>query len=427
MNNQLSNNGWELEKNKLREALEEEVDFQGLAVEQREIIHETILRRLDEGDESDQKWIWFLGWALVGGLKFAFMPSEFMASLVKNNGEEKFWFALALKELAQDAEAIRYINDALHDSSLPRGIRLGSLQLKVWCHVRLGEYAEALAILNELANAVITFTNKYYINYLDGYISALRHFGITAGDMPVHICLDMNGEIGMETTATRVDSLPKGIVLREAEDILRKKQRENTKITESLLDVKPGDENLKTTKTKSWEEYGTKLVTEYGGWVSSLANRGALINAEFLYDALGARSWSEVIAGYSNAVEEEIKANLLPRLNSFLIEKGTTLENILSNKMKIGGSALGYAEAVLKKIAENSVLTSILSALPQDTFSFLLRELPDSIARLRKLRKDAVHGDIVDSAKEIRKLVLGTPKKAGLLKRLNEVIIPYTG
>jgi hypothetical protein len=67
--------------------------------------------------------------------------------------------------------------------------------------------------------------------------------------------------------------------------------------------------------------------------------------------------------------------------------------------------------------------------LPEDTVSFLLYELPGSVAKLRELRNPAPHGNVMTAseAKEMRKLVLGTPEKPGLLKRLNEIDIPYTG
>lgn len=288
MENQLDDNFWELEKGKLRETLEEESDYQGLAVKQRAIIQETILKPLDEGDESFQKWIWFLGWAVVGGLKFGLLPSEFLASFGRKpsnnaNTEEAFWFALALTELSDMVKAKQYIDVALRDSFLPRGIRLASLQLKAWSHVRLGEYGEVSATLTELRNSVSTLNNKYYVDNLNGYISALRDYGITAGDMPMHISLDIEGEIGTEMTAERVDSRAQETVLREAEVTLRKIQREDVTITELLSDVKPRKE---IAEKRSHEEYWPKLVAEWGDWVNNLTNKGDLINAEFLYDSL---------------------------------------------------------------------------------------------------------------------------------------------
>jgi len=433
MENQLDDNFWELEKGKLREALEEEADYSGLAVEQRTIIQETILKPLDEGDKSFQKWIWFLGWALVGGLKFGFLPSEFRTNFARNtssevNGEDAFWFGLALAELADMVKAKQYINVALKDSSLPRGIRLASLQTKVWSHVRLGEYGEASATLNELANAVSTSPNKYRVDYLRGYISALGDYGITAGgDMPQQFPLYIDGEVVPEITVERVDSRIQDAALREAEDTLKKIQREDVTITELLSNVKPRKE---IEEKRSHEEYGQKLVTKYGDWVNNLANKGDLINAEFLYDSLydslSDRSWRGVIIDYAKAVEGEIKAKLLPGLRNFLMKKGTTLENILPNKVQSGGSDLGYAELVLKRIAENQILTNFLSVLPKDTVSFLLNELPVSLAEVRELRNRAAHGDFVDTkdAKKMRRLVLGTPEtpeKPGLLKRLHKI------
>lgn len=179
--------------------------------------------------------------------------------------------------------------------------------------------------------------------------------------------------------------------------------------------------------THTLEEVNQRLRTEYGDWVNKLANPGALTNAEFLYETLKAKSWGGVITEYASSVEAEIKAKILPGLANIMKEKGTTLENILPNRVESGGSSLGYAEIVLRRIAEKPLLVNFLATLPEDASSFLLFELPDSLAKVRELRRPPAHGDVMTAslAKEMRKLVLGTPGKPGLLKRLNEISIPY--
>lgn len=132
-----------------------------------------------------------------------------------------------------------------------------------------------------------------------------------------------------------------------------------------------------------------------------------------------------VIIDYTNVVEAEIKAKLLPGLDDFLMEKGTTLNNIEPNEMLRGGSSLGYTELVLNRIAENPILTNLFSVLPKDTTSFLFDKLPGSLSEVRKLRNAAAHGDSVGSkdAKEIRRLLHGTQGKAGLLERLSKITL----
>jgi len=152
-----------------------------------------------------------------------------------------------------------------------------------------------------------------------------------------------------------------------------------------------------------------------------------LVNAEFLYRALKAKSWGGVITEYANSVEAEVKVKLLPKLDSVLRKNSTSLESILSSKVQRGGSNLGYAEAILTRIAENPFLKSVvLSGLSEDTCSFLLSELPGHLAKVRKIRTPSAHGDAMTAkeAREIRKLVLGTPEKPGLLKHMTELKLP---
>lgn len=62
-------------------------------------------------------------------------------------------------------------------------------------------------------------------------------------------------------------------------------------------------------------------------------------------------------------------------------------------------------------------------------YIFLLHELPNSLAELTELRASPAHGEVItaNETKRMRKLVLGTAEKPGLLERLNEINIPYMG
>jgi hypothetical protein len=435
MENQLDDNNWELKKRKLIEALTEEADCQGLAVGQRAIIHETILKPLDEDDESSRNTAWFFGYAMVGWLKIGFLPSEWKISLAEIVSKPKdiyappgaelaFWLGLASKELfpAEDERAKQYFDDALKDVTLPQGIHLASLNLKVWCQVGLGEYDEADVTLTELRNGVSSFANKYYADYLMGFISALSKYGITAVDMPVKMALSIDGEIVPETTGKRGGSEPQYVAL--PVDALIKMIREEVTMPVLISECKTRKEIAEIPVTRTPEEFRQKFVTEYGDWVNKLANQGALVNAEFLYEALSARSWGEIVMGYANAMEEEIRRQLLRPLQSFLRSK--TGNNILSVGQKFikvhDRCDTADIEGILSA-GELNQLKEFYLPLTTEAHLFLFDELPRSLEELRKLRNPSAHGIVMNAneAKQIRKLVLGTSKKAGLLKRLTEI------
>jgi hypothetical protein len=443
MGNNLDDAGWELVKKDLKKRIAEADERVELADQQRAIVEEMILEPLEAiTDSLERSFLYFLGCVMAAWIKIGFLPSEFDTTADRINsrlsangelsfiGEWQFWQGLYFKEAENWGEAKNSFDLAVRDASLLQGIQLASLQLKAWCHVGLGEYGEAVKVLLELRNTVNTFQNKLYLDFLHGYITALQDNGLTGVYMPWTLALDIYGEISPEETG-KARSLAEGVSL--AESTIETLKLAITERMESrlLLGIWQAKEEIikSISTTNTLEEVSQRLRTEYGDWVSKLANPGALTNAEFLYKALKAKSWGGAMTEYANAVEAEIKSKLLPGLENFLMKKGTILENILPSKVKSGGSSLGYAEAVLKQIAANPDLTKLLSPLPQDTVSFLLNELPGSLARLRGLRRPPAHGDVMtaNEAKEMRKFVLGTPQRPGLLKRLTELNIPHTG
>jgi len=427
----------------LKRRIEEADERAGLADQQRAIIEELIYEPLEgTADSSQIEFLHFLGFAMAGWIKVGFLPSEFevvadrIDCRLKANdrlssiGEFWFWQGLFFMERENYEEAKNSFHHTLEDASVLNGIRLASLYLEACCHTGLGEYDAAVELLIELRNAVSTFANKLYVDHLHGYLMALQRHSLTEVDLRFTLALDLNGEIapceekgkaellaGGESLMELVAKVSKIVITEELEPRLR------------LAVWQAKEEIIKSMPiTHTLEEVSQRLQSEHGDWVRKLVNEGALVNAEFLYSALKAKSWGAAITEYANAVEAEIKAKLLPRLDSVLKKNGTLLENILPSKVQSGGSNLGYAEAILRRIAADPLLKSLLlSALSEDTCSFLLSQLPGSLARVRELRKRPAHGDVmnVSKAEEMRRLVLGSPEKPGLLKRLSEIDIPY--
>ncbi len=276
--------------------------------------------------------------------------------------------------------------------------------------------------------------SKPTADYLMGYIKALEdrgggslHYQLHHDELFMMVPEAMPGEPQfLPQKVTKNAAYVEGVSLTESTvEALKLAITEGIEPRLRLALWQAKEEIIATIATQtSPERTKDKLVSEYGNWVDSIDSQGDLINAEFLYEALNARSWREVIVGYTTVVEAEIKARLLPQLATYLTGKGISVDSILPWEEDSRKSVLGYTARVLKKMGENSILLRLLSFLPKETLSFLLSELPNSLAHLRELRNRAVH-EIVSAkdAKDTRKLVLGSPENPGLLKRLNQIAI----
>lgn len=462
----LENGERQLSRKRLKEYLKEQIaeaeDQRGLADEQRAIINAMILEPLDKGDpESWETWMFFfVGFLMLGWLKLGFLPSQFTplcgepgleltatffrlfptqraSDALSPSGVSQFWDGIICEATYNWEDAKTSFDLALKDPSLPQWIQVCALQLKAWHHFRVQEYNAARETLGQLRDNLSV--SKPKIDYLMGYVDAIENSGfgsLYAGsydEMFVMIPETAPDQLHcLPGEAPRTDTLA-GAMSLTAPTIEALKLAISESIgTRLLLGVWQAKEEIIRSMpiTHTLEDISQRLQSEHGDWVNRLVNQGALVNAEFLYRALKAKSWGGVITEYANSVEAEVKSKLLPRLDSVLRKNGTSLESILPSKVQRGGSNLGYAEAILRRIAEKPLLKSLLlSALSEDTCSFLLSELPGQLAKVRELRKPPAHGDVMTAsqAKEMRGLILGSPEKPGLLKRLNEIDTPYAG
>jgi len=438
-----------------------------LVDEEKDILNEWMLsneRALERlKNKTDEQALTLLGCIvmsliMVGWLELGFSPSQFKAwgaeinnswdltaslyswrkmfkktasNIPEMNGVSQFWASLMKIGWGDCVQAKELIDIALMDDSLPQGMRLTGLQIKNYCNVKLKEYDQSEKTLLELFNSVSTSQNKYYVGYMAGYISASHQDKIIPDDMPKPLVVGVYGEI----------LLNKECEFSTGENVKAETMKISLPVEDLAIQLGPLiDKILKPTRmailqakeeiignmpnTRTLEEVRQDLRSEYGDWINKLANPGALINAEFLNEALTSRSWSEVIVGYANAVEAEIKVNLLPKLRNSLKREGVSLESMLERRSIKGGSDLGYTQKILEAISSNAVLKKLLSSWPKETADFLLYDLPYSLADLRGLRNPSTHGAIINRAKEIRKLVLGTPEKPGLLQNITEIKFP---
>jgi len=457
MENKRSEPEWERLKEHLKEQITETEDQRGLGDEQRAIINGMILEPLEKADQKSWEtgMFLFIAFLMVGWVKLGFLPSQLeplcnkpgleltatffrifpilkASNAPSPSGVSQFWDGIICEAMYSLEDAKTAFDLSLNDLSLPSWIRVSALQLKAWHHVRLQEYDAARETLQQLRDNLSV--SKSTVDYLMGYIKALedsgigsRHYELHRDDIFMMVPEAAPDELHfLSEEATKTGVFAGGVALTESTiEALKLAITEGIEPRLRLAIWQAKEEIIKSVPiTHTLEEVSQRLRSEHGDWVTKLANEGALVNAEFLYRALKAKSWGGVIIEYANSVEAEIKAKLLPGLNNLLKKMGTTPENILPSRVESGGSILGYAEAVIKRIATKPLLRGfLLSALPEDTCYFLLSELPDSLAKLRELRNSAAHGDIMTAseAKEIRRLVLSTPEKPGLLERVTEI------
>jgi len=456
MENNPSEDGWEGLNEHLKEQIFKAIDQQGLADGQLAIINKMILEPLERTVDKSIEYlvVLFATSIMLGWLKLGFLPSQFeplchepglelsatffrmfptskASDAPSPSGMSQFWDGMICNEMHNWDDAKNAFDLCLSDPFLAPWVRVTALQLKAWHHVRLQEYDTARETLQQLRDNLSV--SKPTADYLMGYIKALEdsgrgslHYGLHCDEMFMMVPEVTPSELRpLPQEVAKIGTFAEGISLAESTIEALKlaiTERIEPRLLLAIWHVK--EEIIGSMPiTHTLEEVSQRLRRDYGDWVGKAANLGALTNAEFLYQALKARSWGDVTTAYANAVEAEIKAKLLPQLENFLTGKGFSLQTILPKRVDRGDSDLGYAEAVLRTAEPSPLLKRFLSLLPTETHSFLFHELPDSLAQLRDLRNRAAHGGVMNAseAKEIRKLVLGTPEKAGLLKRLIEI------
>lgn len=448
-------------KEYLKKQMAEAEAQRGLGDAERAIITVMILEPLEKADQElreTAKFV-FIASLMVGWVKLGFLPSQFKplyhesgleliatffrldptlgaSNAPSPSGVSYFWDGIICEGMYDWEDAKNAFDLSLQDLSLPLWMRVTAMQLKAWHHLRAREYDAARETLEQLRDNLSE--SKPKIDYIMGYVDAIENSGfgsLYAGPYDEMFVMIPEAEPDqlhcLTGEAIRTDTLARGISLTAPTIEALKLAISESIGTRLLMGIWQAKEDIIKSMpiTHTLEDINQRLQSEHGDWVNRLVNQGALVNAEFLYQALKAKSWGGVITEYANSVEAEVKSKLLPRLDSVLKKNGTSLDSVEQSKVKRGGSNLGYAEVILRKIAEYQSLSSLLvSALPKDTCRFLLSELPSHLAKVRALRRTPAHGGAMTAsqAEEMRGLVLVSPERPGLLKRLNEIGIPYT-
>lgn len=170
----------------------------------------------------------------------------------------------------------------------------------------------------------------------------------------------------------------------------------------------------------SLEEIQNRLVQE-NPWLDGVANLGSVVNADAIYQQLKKQNWGEVVMGYCNAVEEELK----PLYKEYLTFRAGFDKDYVeeSERQKKQWSVLYFIASMTKKDIKYQLWKQFVIARVPEHSEFILNQLPGLLAELVELRNPSAHGKMQERerAKRARQIVLGKADTPGLLKRLNSV------
>ena len=168
------------------------------------------------------------------------------------------------------------------------------------------------------------------------------------------------------------------------------------------------------------ESTQSRLLKE-NPWLESAANIGSVVTAETIYSQLKRQNWGEMVMGYCNAVEEELKRFLYKEYLAFRRERFDD-ENYAeeSERQKKQQSILHFIASLRKNNLRHQIWAQFASTKMKTHSEFLSNELPKLLEELVSLRGPSAHGTMKEreKAEKARNIVLGTQEKPGLLKRL---------
>ncbi|MBI4331643.1 MAG: hypothetical protein HY673_10220 [Chloroflexi bacterium] len=333
--------------------------------------------------------------------------------------ETAFWIAVLDEELSDGGvspgRASLYARALA--GPLTRKMRLNCLLGKVLADTFLQEWDQALNAIRQLLALARNDSFKRVLYELRGMVECLRIHGIKPKQFPrlslgwdelaeddstSVTVLDQAEEVAQFAAAGFPSSLVDSIIQRHSERIRRLVQEDRELTIGMINDARP----------ETPDKVAEKLCRSQGEWLKELANSGALFNAEYLYETLSRRSWGEVVAGYSNAVEAEVKRRIMGPLRKFLEARqgratvwlGTT-RGVLPGDIEVSDRCdLFDLERLLRAADSNAYLKDFFSAHSAPVRDFLLSKMPGYLAHLRGLRNPAVHGRVIASVQDVKEL-----------------------
>jgi len=275
----------------------------------------------------------------------------------------------------------------------------------------LGELYIQLKEYDKCANLIVGNKSKFDDAFLswtwEGVDEALNYGGFPF--LPIVMHLRNQGLA--EGMLQRPDYKEFVEQVRKAEESHQRQELRQTRIEKKLVELE-GVETIQVT--------GSELVKK-NPWLEGVVNLGSVVNAEALYKQLKRQNWGEVVVGFCNAVEEELKQFLYKEYLEFVAEQSDDDSYVEESKRQnTKGSVLYFIGSLNRNKAAYQIWMQFVSTCMKAHKEFLSYELPDALAELVRLRNLSAHGKMQErrDAERAHEIVWGTPEKPGLLKKL---------
>lgn len=155
-------------------------------------------------------------------------------------------------------------------------------------------------------------------------------------------------------------------------------------------------------------------------WLEDAANPGSVLNAELVYQQLKKTNWGEVVVGYCNAVEEELKGFVYKGYLAFIAGQSDRNYSHESQRQNSPGSVLYFIASVETNQLIKGLWHNFVQTIMSENYDFLHSQLPSSLSSLVELRNPSAHGKMSERAKaeKAREIVLGKQRQPGILEKL---------
>jgi hypothetical protein len=198
---------------------------------------------------------------------------------------------------------------------------------------------------------------------------------------------------------------------------------QRVELKQTRIENKLDNEPIKLSYERIEDELSRKYV-----WLGRTGNKGSIVNAKLLSKSLKEHNWAEVISGYCNAVEAELKQFIYKEYLSYLNGVSSNSEVIeKSQRQLVSGSVLYTLAHVADKPMEKAFWDLFLKNNLAEEKEFL-NQLPNTLQEIIKIRNPSAHGIQMNetAANRMEEIVMGNLKTRGLMDRLDVIRQKYT-
>lgn len=203
-------------------------------------------------------------------------------------------------------------------------------------------------------------------------------------------------------------------VLKESSERTRE-SLQRVELKQTRMEKKLENEPAKYSRDRIEDDLSRKY-----SWLEHTALKGSIVNAQLLTKSLKEHNWGEVIAGYCNAVEAELKQYVYKEYLQYFSKIGTSNDLIGESQQQLTKGSVLYKVA---HVADNNMTKAVwdqfLANKSSEEKEFLASQLPLSLNKLITIRNQADHGVKMEEATEVEAMVMGTSNARGLLDRLD--------